>query len=126
MELRHLRYSVALAGELHFGRAAERLFISRPALSQQIRSLEGALGMALFERGQRGVRLTPEGAAFLPAAQAVVRQAEHAAEVARALAEGSTGRLRLSYVPSVAGGLPERIVREYRSASATGSSARPP
>jgi DNA-binding transcriptional LysR family regulator len=114
MELRHLRYFVAVATELHFGRAAQRLFISQPALSQQLRSLEGELGLQLLERSRRGVRLTPEGEAFLAEAKAVVRQADRAAEVARALAEGATGRLRLSYVRTMPGGLPEVIVREYQ------------
>src|ERR671931_2151644 len=114
MELRHLRYFVTVAAELHFGRAAARLFISQPALSQQIRSLEGELGLKLFERNRRGVRLTPEGAAFLAEARAVVQQADRAAAVARALAEGASGHLRLGYVVTVPGGLAERVVREYR------------
>ena len=114
MELRHLRYFVTVASELHFGRAAARLFISQPALSQQIRSLEGELGLKLLERTRRGVRLTPEGAAFLAEARAVVQQADQAVEVARALAEGATGHLRISYLRTMAGGLPERIVREYQ------------
>ena len=114
MELRHLRYFVTVASELHFARAAERLFISQPALSQQIRSLEGELGLRLLERNRRGVRLTPEGEAFLAEARAVVQQADRAADVARALAEGATGRLRISYVRTTPGGLPERIVREYQ------------
>jgi len=114
VELRHLRYFVAVAAELHFGRAAERLLISQPALSQQIRSLEGELGLKLLERDRRGVRLTPEGEAFLAEAKAVIRQADRAADVARALAEGATGRLRLSYVTTMSGGLPELIVGEYR------------
>jgi DNA-binding transcriptional LysR family regulator len=114
MELRHLRYFVAVASELHFGRAAERLVISQPALSQQIRSLEGELWLQLLERDRRGVRLTPEGETFLAEAKAVIQQADRAAEVARALAEGATGRLRLSYVRTMPGGLPEVIVREYR------------
>src|SRR5579862_3880490 len=111
MELRHLRYFVTVAAELHFGRAAERLFISQPALSQRIRSLEGELGLTLFERTRHGVRLTPEGAVFLPEALAIVRQVDRATEVARALADGATGRLRLSHLRTTAGGLPERIVR---------------
>jgi DNA-binding transcriptional LysR family regulator len=114
VELRHLRYFVAVASELHFARAAQRLFVSQPALSQQIRSLEAELGLKLFERNRRGVRLTPEGAAFLAEAQAVVRQADHAAAVARALAEGATGHLRLGYVLTVPGGPAERVVREYQ------------
>src|SRR5919199_6347065 len=107
MELRHLRYFVAVATELHFGRAAARLFVSQPALSQQIRSLERELGLQLLERDRRGVRLTPEGAAFLTEAKAVVQQADRAVAVAGALAAGATGRLRLSYVRTIPGGLPE-------------------
>jgi DNA-binding transcriptional LysR family regulator len=113
-ELRHLGYFVAVAAELHFARAAQRLFISQPALSQQLRSLQGELGLQLLERNRRGVRLTPAGEAFLTEATAVVQQADRALEVARALAEGATGRLRLSYVRTMPGGLPERIVSEYR------------
>jgi DNA-binding transcriptional LysR family regulator len=114
MELRHLRYFITVASELHFARAAQRLFISQPALSQQIRSLEGELGLTLFERNRRGVRLTPEGAAFLTEAEAVVRQADHAAEVARVLAEGGTGALRLSHLRTMPRGLPERVAAEYQ------------
>lgn len=114
MELRHLRYFVAVASDLHFGRAAERLFISQPALSQQIRRLEGELGLKLLERTSHGVRLTPEGTAFLPEATVIVQQVDHATAVARALAEGASGHLRLSYVRTIPGGLPERIVREYQ------------
>src|SRR5918911_5216086 len=114
MELRHLRYFLTVAAELHFARAAQRLFISQPALSQQIRSLEAELGLKLLERNRRGVRLTPEGAAFLPEARAVVQQADHALEVARALAEGATGHLRMSYVVTTPGGLPELVVSEYQ------------
>ena len=114
MELRDLRYFVAVASELHFARAARRLFISQPALSQQIRSLEGELGFKLLERNSRGVRLTPEGETFLREAKVVVRDADHAADVARALAEGATGRLRLSHLRTMPGGLPERVVSEYQ------------
>src|SRR5215467_7252977 len=114
MELRHLRYFVAVASELHFARAAQRLFISQPALSQQIRSLERELGFKLLERNSRGVQLTPEGEAFLREAKIVVRDADRAAEVARVLAEGGTGHLRLSHLRTMPGGLPERIVSEYQ------------
>src|SRR5579859_572120 len=114
MELRHLRYFVAVAAELHFGRAAQRLFISQPALSQQIRSLEGELGFKLLERNSRGVQLTREGEAFLREAKIVVRDADHAVAVARALAEGATGQVRLSHLRTMPRGLPERIVSEYQ------------
>jgi DNA-binding transcriptional LysR family regulator len=114
MELRHLQYFVTVAAELHFGRAAARLFISQPALSQRIRSLEGELGLRLLERTRHGVRLTPEGAVFLPEALAIVRQVDRATDVARALAEGARGQLRLSYLRTTAGGLPERLVSAYQ------------
>ena len=114
MELRHLRYFVTVAAELHYARAARRLFISQPALSQQIRSLEGELGFKLLQRNSRGVQLTPEGEAFLAEAKTVVRDADHAADVARALAKGATGHLRLSHLRTMPGGLPERIVSEYQ------------
>ena len=114
MELRHLRYFVTVAAELHFGRAARRLFISQPALSQQLRSLEGELGLELLDRNRRGVRLTPEGQAFLAEATAVVQLADHALEVARAQAEGATGQLRLSYARTLFSGLPELIVLKKR------------
>jgi len=114
MELRHLRYFVMVASELHVGRAAQRLFISQPALSQQLRGLEDELGLKLLERNRRGLRLTPEGEAFLTEARAVVQQADRAVEVARALAEGASGTLRMSYVRTMPGGLPERVASEYR------------
>src|SRR5438105_3963438 len=114
VELRHLRYFVTVSTELHFARAAERLFISQPALSQQIRSLEGELGFQLLQRNSRGVRLTPEGEAFLAEAKTVVRDADHAADVARALAKGATGHLRLSHLRTMPVGLPERVVSEYQ------------
>jgi DNA-binding transcriptional LysR family regulator len=114
MELRHLRYFVTVASEMHFGRAARRLFVSQPALSQQIRSLEAELGFKLFQRDRRGVRLTPEGAAFLTAAEAVVQQADHAGELAKALAEGGSGHLRLSQLRTMPRGLPERVTAEFQ------------
>ena len=114
MELRHLRYFVTVAAELHYARAARRLFISQPALSQQIRSLEGELGFKLLQRNSRGVQLTPEGEAFLAEAKTVVRDADHAADVARALAKGATGHLRLSHLRTMPVGLPERVVSEYQ------------
>lgn len=114
MELRHLRYFVAVAEDLHFARAADRLYISQPALSQQIRGLESELGFKLLERSSRGVRLTAEGDAFLSEAKIVLGAADHAADVARALAEGATGQLRLSHLRTMPRGLPERVVSEYQ------------
>jgi DNA-binding transcriptional LysR family regulator len=98
MELRHLRYFVAVAEELHFGRAAQRLRIAQPPLSRQIRDLEREIGTPLFERVARGVELTPAGLAFLPEARLTLSQAERAQRTAQRAAEGETGRLRVGFV----------------------------
>src|SRR4051794_19743466 len=78
MELRHLRYFVAVAEELHFRRAAERLHVAQPAVSEQVRKLEDELGVRLLNRTQRSVSLTDAGAALLTEARTVLRQAEAA------------------------------------------------
>ena len=98
MELRHLRYFVAVAEELHFRRAAARLNIAQPPLSRQIRDLEREVGAQLFERVPRGVQLTPAGAAFLPEARLTLAQAERAQRTALRAAQGEIGRLRVGFV----------------------------
>ena len=98
MELRHLRYFVAVAEELHFGRAARRLGVAQPPLSRQIRDLEREIGTPLFDRVPRGVDLTPAGAAFLPEARLTLAQAERAQRSAQRAARGETGRLRVGFV----------------------------
>ena len=96
MELRHLRYFVAVAEELHFSRAAERLHISPPSLTEQIRNLERELGAALLTRTKRNVTLTDAGARFLDEARSTLRQAEQAALVARLAGRGETGRVEVT------------------------------
>ena len=101
MELRHLRYFVTVAEELHFGRAAERLGIQQPPLSQQIQALERELGTRLFERGSRKVALTDVGALFLVEARATLAQAERAIAVVRRANEGEIGEIRLGFTASL-------------------------
>lgn len=100
MELRQLRYFVALAEELHFGRAARRVHVSQPPLSQQIRALEEELGARLFDRTSRRVLLTPEGEAFLEDVRGVLRGLEEAVDRVRGVAQGERGRLRVGFVGS--------------------------
>jgi DNA-binding transcriptional LysR family regulator len=93
LELRHLRYAVAVADTLHFGHAAERLHISQPPLSQQIRQLEEELGVQLFQRTKRHVQLTKPGEMFIQEARIILAQAEHAARVAERVGGGEAGQL---------------------------------
>ncbi|MFD2182448.1 LysR substrate-binding domain-containing protein [Rhodoplanes azumiensis] len=100
MELRHLRYFVALAEELHYGRAAQRLGISQPPLSQQILQLEADLGARLLERTNRRVALTEAGRVFLAEARATLLQAERAAVMAGRAARGEAGELKIGFASS--------------------------
>jgi DNA-binding transcriptional LysR family regulator len=95
MELRHLRYYVAIAEERSFTRAAERLWLAQPGLSSQIRRLESELGVKLFERHTRGVDLTAAGEVFLQRAHAVLEAAEAAQSVGQDMQEGRVGSIRL-------------------------------
>jgi DNA-binding transcriptional LysR family regulator len=102
MELRHLRYFVAVAEELNFTRAAARLGIGQPPLSQQIRDLETELGTLLFHRVPHGAELTEAGREFLGEARGVLSAAERAKEVARRAHRGEIGRLALGFTGSAA------------------------
>lgn len=100
MELRHLRYFVAVAEEENVSRAALRLHVSQPALSRQIRDLEDELGFPLFERSAKSVRLTPAGGTFLGEARAVLERTDAAVRTARAVATRSDGELHVGYAPT--------------------------
>jgi len=100
LELRHLRYFVTVAEELHFGRAAERLHLSQPPLSQQIRKLEGILGYALFVRTSRSVRLTSAGEAYLERARRTLRNVQRDIDETRSIGRGEEGSLHVGFVGS--------------------------
>jgi len=101
MELRQFRYFVAVAEELHFTRAAERLHIGQPPLSLQIQAIERELGVLLLKRTRRKVELTPAGELFLQEARLALMQASRAVETAKRAARGEMGTLRLSFITSM-------------------------
>jgi len=100
MELRHLRYFVAVAEELHFGRAAELLGISQPPLSQQIQALEHELGVRLFERTNRHVALTDAGRLFLEETRQTLAQVSKSVDVVRRAEQGEIGELQIGFTAS--------------------------
>jgi DNA-binding transcriptional LysR family regulator len=115
-ELWQLRYFVAVAERLHFGRAAEALHISQPPLSRAIRALEDRLGVALFARTRRRVELTPEGTRFLDDARRLTLQLERAVLELQGMAAGEQGRLRIGFVSLADYGLLPGLLKAYKTA----------
>lgn len=114
MELRHLRYFVTVAEELHFGRAAQRLQIAQPPLSQQIRQLEEELGVQLFHRTKRSVQLTEAGQLFLEEACQILTRAEQAIQIVQRADRGETGRLTLGFVGSATYSVLPVVLKVFR------------
>src|SRR4051812_12593139 len=115
VELRLWRQFVAVAEELHFGRAARTLHMTQPPLTQAIAQLERLLGAGLFERTKRSVRLTPAGEALLPQARELLARARALPAQARAAAQGELGRLRIAFVSTVGFALLPQWLRAFRA-----------
>jgi DNA-binding transcriptional LysR family regulator len=115
MELRHLRYFLAVAEDLHVGRAAQRLHISQPPLSRQIHQLEEELGVALFKRDKKRMQLTVAGRAFLEEARAILERTDHAVRLVQRASRGQVGLLRIGFIESAtASGLLGRVLARFR------------
>jgi DNA-binding transcriptional LysR family regulator len=113
VELRQVRFFVAVAEDRHFGRAAERMYIAQPALSQHIRRLERELEVQLFDRSARYVRLTPAGEAFLEVARRMLRQVDEGTDAARRAEAGETGSLAVGVNTSVAAPVLSEVLRHW-------------
>lgn len=111
MDIHELRSFIVLAEQLHFGRAARALHLSQPALTKQIRKMEEELGVALFERGRHGTRLTPLGESWLTQARRVMASFEQLLESGRNLATGRAGRLRIGFGFTTLDVVPRVVVR---------------
>jgi DNA-binding transcriptional LysR family regulator len=114
MELRHLRYFVAVAEELNVHRAAERLHVSQPPLSRQIHDLEYEVGAKLFVRSRQGVQLTEAGQLFLKEARQILMQSQRAVQLAQAASRGEAGRLELAYSSAFFDPVFARVTRLFR------------
>lgn len=115
MELRHPKYFIAVAEELHFGRAAARLKISQPALSKQIKELEAELEAQLLWRTNREVRLTPAGVSFLRHAREVLSQIQRSITEAHSVARGDLGSLEIGYLSSASPRIIPRVVKAFKA-----------
>jgi DNA-binding transcriptional LysR family regulator len=113
MELRHLRYFIAVAEKENVTRAAARLHVSQPPLSRQIRDLEDELGIPLFRHGAKAVRLTDAGRVFLKEARAVLQRANEAVQVVKAVGGGKCGEIHVGYAPSMAIEILPRALRFF-------------
>ena len=113
MELRHLRYFVAVGEEQHYARAAHRLRVAQPALSRQIQDLEEELGLKLFDRLTRGVRISTAGKSFLEDARRILQQVDEATVNVKRVASGQSGTLRVGFLESISwhGVVPEAFRR---------------
>lgn len=116
MDHRRLRYFVAVADSLHFGKAAARMNVVQSAISQQIKLLEDELGVLLLERSRHKVQLTASGEVFLPLARKLLWQSDEVVRVVRASGDGTIGRLGLGFVDNVLWSILPPILREYRTA----------
>jgi DNA-binding transcriptional LysR family regulator len=114
IELRHLKYFIAVAEELNFGRAAQRLYITQPSLSHQIVSLEGELGFALFVRDKRQIQLTEAGQIFLTEAQQILARFDRGMNVARRIGSGELGQLRIGFQGSSVYDIIPLSIRAFR------------
>src|SRR6266516_1465288 len=118
MELRHLRYFVAVGEEQHYGRAATRLRLAQPALSRQIQDLEDEIGFKLFDRLPRGVKINAAGKTFLEDVRRILQQVPEAAMRARRVACGQSGTLRVGFLESISwhGVVPESFRQSRQNA----------
>ncbi|MFT4148767.1 MAG: LysR family transcriptional regulator [Paracoccaceae bacterium] len=115
MEFRRLKYFLAVAEELHFGRAATRLDMAQPPLSRQIAALEADLGVQLFDRSRSQIRLTQAGIVFQDHARQILDRLDTAYRDARAVGSGGAGRLRIAFVGSASHGVLPMLIKAFRS-----------